>query len=189
MVRHHGRVDDTVRVGRQQPIDIVGGGHSDRLTSDQLADIKARGTLICGVYGNEEPFGFEDLKTRELVGYEVDICRKVAEQMKLKVEFKVTPAPSKVAELVSDAVDKGAKVLTGGSPVDGAGYFYSPTVLADVTDDAELLREEIFGPVAPITAFESEPSERGLPASASARSGPTRSPRSRSVVGLAQILT
>jgi polar amino acid transport system substrate-binding protein len=73
--------------------------------ADQLADIKARGTLICGVYGNEEPFGFEDLKTRELVGYEVDICRKVAEQMKLKVEFKVTPAPSKVAELVQNRFD------------------------------------------------------------------------------------
>jgi succinate-semialdehyde dehydrogenase/glutarate-semialdehyde dehydrogenase len=63
---------------------------------------------------------------------------------------------SKVAELVSDAVDKGAKVLTGGSPVDGAGYFYSPTVLAGVTDDAELLREEIFGPVAPITTFSTD---------------------------------
>jgi polar amino acid transport system substrate-binding protein len=74
-------------------------------SADQLADIKARGALICGVYGNEEPFGFEDLKTRELVGYEVDICRKVAEQMKLKVEFKVTPAPSKVAELVQNRFD------------------------------------------------------------------------------------
>jgi succinate-semialdehyde dehydrogenase/glutarate-semialdehyde dehydrogenase len=63
---------------------------------------------------------------------------------------------SKVAELVSDAVDKGAKVLTGGSPIDGAGYFYSPTVLAGVTDDAELLREEIFGPVAPITTFSTD---------------------------------
>ncbi len=73
--------------------------------ADQLADIKARGTLICGVYGNEEPFGFEDLKTRELVGYEVDICRKVAEQLKVKVEFKVTPAPSKVAELVQNRFD------------------------------------------------------------------------------------
>ena len=73
--------------------------------ADQLADIKARGSLICGVYGNEEPFGFEDLKTRELVGYEVDICRKVAERLKVKIEFKVTPAPSKVAELVQNRFD------------------------------------------------------------------------------------
>ncbi|HEY6759222.1 MAG TPA: NAD-dependent succinate-semialdehyde dehydrogenase [Baekduia sp.] len=60
---------------------------------------------------------------------------------------------SKVAELVEDAVGKGAKVLCGGSRIDGAGYFYEPTVLAGVPDDAELLREEIFGPVAPITTF------------------------------------
>src|SRR4051812_1571569 len=60
---------------------------------------------------------------------------------------------SKVAELVEDAVGRGAKVLTGGARVDGAGYFYEPTVLAGVTDDAELLKEEIFGPVAPITTF------------------------------------
>ena len=63
---------------------------------------------------------------------------------------------SKVAELVDDAVGKGARVLTGGARVDGAGYFYEPTVLAGVTDDADLLSEEIFGPVAPITTFASD---------------------------------
>jgi succinate-semialdehyde dehydrogenase/glutarate-semialdehyde dehydrogenase len=63
---------------------------------------------------------------------------------------------SKVAELVDDAVGKGAKVLAGGSRVEGAGYFYEPTVLAGVTDDAQLLAEEIFGPVAPITTFASD---------------------------------
>src|SRR4051795_12021291 len=60
---------------------------------------------------------------------------------------------TKVAELVDDAVGKGAEVLTGGSRVEGPGYFYEPTVLADVTADAQLLAEEIFGPVAPITTF------------------------------------
>ncbi|HEV7492666.1 NAD-dependent succinate-semialdehyde dehydrogenase [Baekduia sp.] len=63
---------------------------------------------------------------------------------------------SKVAELVDDAVGKGARVLTGGARVDGAGYFYEPTVLADVPDGADLLSEEIFGPVAPITTFASD---------------------------------
>jgi succinate-semialdehyde dehydrogenase/glutarate-semialdehyde dehydrogenase len=63
---------------------------------------------------------------------------------------------SKVAELVDDAVAKGARVLTGGSRIDGAGYFYEPTVLAGVTADADLLAEEIFGPVAPITTFASD---------------------------------
>jgi succinate-semialdehyde dehydrogenase/glutarate-semialdehyde dehydrogenase len=63
---------------------------------------------------------------------------------------------SKVAELVQDAVGKGARVLTGGQAQDGAGYFYAPTVLADVPDDAQLLAEEIFGPVAPITTFSTD---------------------------------
>ena len=62
----------------------------------------------------------------------------------------------KVADLVDDAVGKGAKALVGGRSVDGAGYFYEPTVLGDVPDDANLLREEIFGPVAPVATFGSE---------------------------------
>jgi succinate-semialdehyde dehydrogenase/glutarate-semialdehyde dehydrogenase len=62
----------------------------------------------------------------------------------------------KVDQLVKDAVQKGAKVLVGGEKLDGAGYFYKPTVLSDVPDDAELLREEIFGPVAPVKGFQSE---------------------------------
>jgi succinate-semialdehyde dehydrogenase/glutarate-semialdehyde dehydrogenase len=63
---------------------------------------------------------------------------------------------SKVAELVEDARAKGAKVLVGGSPRDGAGYFYDPTVVSDVPDDARLLKEEIFGPVAPVKGFSTE---------------------------------
>jgi succinate-semialdehyde dehydrogenase/glutarate-semialdehyde dehydrogenase len=62
----------------------------------------------------------------------------------------------KVAELVDDARERGAKVLVGGSRVDGAGYFYEPTVLADVPGDARLLGEEIFGPVAPVKGFSSD---------------------------------
>ena len=62
----------------------------------------------------------------------------------------------KVAELVDEAVSRGAKVLCGGSRVDGAGYFYEPTVLAGVPGDARVFTEEIFGPVAPVTTFSSD---------------------------------
>jgi succinate-semialdehyde dehydrogenase/glutarate-semialdehyde dehydrogenase len=62
----------------------------------------------------------------------------------------------KVAELVDDATGKGAKVLTGGERVGDRGYFYAPTVLSGITDDADLLREEIFGPVAPVKTFGTE---------------------------------
>jgi succinate-semialdehyde dehydrogenase / glutarate-semialdehyde dehydrogenase len=62
----------------------------------------------------------------------------------------------KVAELVEDATGKGAKVLVGGQNADGAGYFYEPTVISDISDDAAVLEEEIFGPVAPVKGFSSE---------------------------------
>jgi len=62
----------------------------------------------------------------------------------------------KVDELVRDAVDRGARVVTGGARVGERGYFYAPTVLADVPADARLLHEEVFGPVAPIATFETE---------------------------------
>jgi succinate-semialdehyde dehydrogenase/glutarate-semialdehyde dehydrogenase len=62
----------------------------------------------------------------------------------------------KVHELVEDAVARGAKLLTGGEPLDGPGYFYRPTVLAEVPTESRVLSEEIFGPVAPIVSFETE---------------------------------
>jgi len=64
----------------------------------------------------------------------------------------------KVRELVEDAVAKGARCVVGGTErIPGVpGYFFPPTVLAGVTDDARLLSEEIFGPVAPITTFADE---------------------------------
>ncbi len=61
-----------------------------------------------------------------------------------------------VAELVEDAVGKGARVVTGGTVPSGRGNFYPPTVLADVPQDARMLSEEIFGPVAPVVTFRTE---------------------------------
>jgi len=61
-----------------------------------------------------------------------------------------------VHALVEDAVAKGAKVLTGGAVPTGDGYFYPPTVLANVPSNANILSEEIFGPVAPIITFKTE---------------------------------
>jgi succinate-semialdehyde dehydrogenase/glutarate-semialdehyde dehydrogenase len=63
---------------------------------------------------------------------------------------------SKVAELVDDAVGRGATCLTGGRRADGAGYFFEPTVITGVSPDARLLSEEVFGPVAPIATFRTE---------------------------------
>jgi succinate-semialdehyde dehydrogenase/glutarate-semialdehyde dehydrogenase len=61
-----------------------------------------------------------------------------------------------VAALVEDARAAGGSLLTGGAAVDGPGYFFEPTVLADVPAGARIMSEEVFGPVAPITAFADE---------------------------------
>ncbi|MGG5171998.1 NAD-dependent succinate-semialdehyde dehydrogenase [Pseudarthrobacter sp. J1738] len=63
---------------------------------------------------------------------------------------------NKVHELVTDAVSAGAKVLVGGEPTEGEGYFYKPTVLSEVPAESRILSEEIFGPVAPIVTFGTE---------------------------------
>jgi succinate-semialdehyde dehydrogenase/glutarate-semialdehyde dehydrogenase len=62
----------------------------------------------------------------------------------------------KVVDLVGDALAHGATVKVGGAPVDGPGYFYPPTVLTDVPKESRLNHEEIFGPVAPISVFDTE---------------------------------
>lgn len=65
-------------------------------------------------------------------------------------------AVDSVSALVQDALDRGARALVGGNTVEGAGYFYEPTVLVDVPRDAKVAQEEIFGPVAPILTFSDE---------------------------------
>ena len=61
-----------------------------------------------------------------------------------------------VHELVQDALDRGARAVVGGAAAEGRGFFYHPTVLADVPIDARCFTEEIFGPVAPVCTFTSE---------------------------------
>jgi len=62
----------------------------------------------------------------------------------------------KVAEFVADAVAKGAKVECGGTLPNGKGFYYPPTVLSNVSEDAECVRDEIFGPVAAIQTFKDQ---------------------------------
>lgn len=91
--------------------------------------------------------------------------RLAAEMAELKVgpglEHGVDVGPlvnastrDKVEQLVDDAVSRGAKVLTGGKRPSGPGFFYEPTVVTNIDPEAEILHTEIFGPVAPIVAFD-----------------------------------
>jgi succinate-semialdehyde dehydrogenase / glutarate-semialdehyde dehydrogenase len=65
-------------------------------------------------------------------------------------------ALQKVASLVDDATSRGARVVVGGMQLPGRGFFYAPTVLADVVEGSECLTQEIFGPVAPVQRFSTE---------------------------------
>ena len=97
-----------------------------------------------------------------------EFSRRLAERMAALVVGPGTHAGTEVGPLVNqDAVDKvdalvrdaiaaGARPLIGGAVADRAGYYYEPTVLVDVTPDSAILREEIFGPVAPIVTFNDE---------------------------------
>ncbi|HEU5220491.1 MAG TPA: NAD-dependent succinate-semialdehyde dehydrogenase [Candidatus Nitrosotalea sp.] len=63
---------------------------------------------------------------------------------------------NRIDAMVKDAVSKGARVLTGGKRLKDKGYFYAPTVLDNVTHEMMVAREEVFGPVAPVTVVENE---------------------------------
>ncbi|MFW0109394.1 NAD-dependent succinate-semialdehyde dehydrogenase [Rothia sp. P13129] len=65
-------------------------------------------------------------------------------------------AQEQMSEKVADAVAHGARIVVGGHAIDGAGYFFEPTVLANVPAEASVIREEIFGPIAPIMTFSDE---------------------------------
>ncbi|MGH1523715.1 NAD-dependent succinate-semialdehyde dehydrogenase [Leifsonia sp. L25] len=97
-----------------------------------------------------------------------EFARRVADRVKaMKIgrgtEDGVTIGPlinedavDKAAELLEDAVSRGATVLAGGSRVSGAGTFFEPTVVTDVRAGSEILRQEIFGPVLSIVRFHDE---------------------------------
>jgi succinate-semialdehyde dehydrogenase/glutarate-semialdehyde dehydrogenase len=91
----------------------------------------------------------------------VEAVKKLAVGPGLEAGTNIGPlingeAIEKVEKLVGDAVKKGAKVLTGGAVNKAGPLFYSPSVVGDVTPDMEIVREEIFGPVAALVRFDTE---------------------------------
>jgi len=73
--------------------------------ADQLDDIKARGELVCGTLGTSQPFSFQDGATRQLVGYDVDVCKLVADKLGVKVNHKLLSVAARVPELNEGRVD------------------------------------------------------------------------------------
>ncbi len=80
--------------------------------ADQLADIRKKGTIVFGVLGTDEPNSFIDPKTRQLVGYEIDIATAVAKKIGVKPVFKQMSVSSRIPELQQGHVDALAATLT-----------------------------------------------------------------------------
>ncbi|QEI08515.1 ABC transporter substrate-binding protein [Pigmentiphaga aceris] len=78
-------------------------GHA--ASADQLADIKAKGTLVCGTLGTAEPFSFPNPQTREIQGYDVDFCKAIADSLGVKLELRLVAVPARITELQQGRVD------------------------------------------------------------------------------------
>jgi succinate-semialdehyde dehydrogenase/glutarate-semialdehyde dehydrogenase len=145
----------------------LGGNAPFLVFEDADLDAAVEGALIAKMRnGGEACTAANRFHVHESVADEFaeKLARRIAE---LKVgrgtepDTKVGPLideaqRSKVEELVQDAVGKGARVVVGGSRLDGSGYFFEPTVITDVPESARLLDEEIFGPVAPVRGFRTD---------------------------------
>ncbi len=98
--------------------------------AELLDDIKARGTLTCGVLGNLEPFGYQDPTTRELVGYEVDLCRDLAADLGVKANLQIVSSQSRIPELMEGRLDVLAALISY-SPERAEQVAFSNTYVAD----------------------------------------------------------
>lgn len=85
---------------------------SAQARADQLADIKKKGDLVCGVLGTDEPNSFIDPKTRAIVGYEVDLCRAIGASIGVKTTIKQLAVSARIPELQQGRVDILAAALT-----------------------------------------------------------------------------
>ena len=80
--------------------------------ADQLADIKHKGELVCGVLATDEPMSFVDPQTRTIIGYEVDLCRAVARKIGVTATIKQVAVAARIPELQQGRVDILSATLT-----------------------------------------------------------------------------
>jgi polar amino acid transport system substrate-binding protein len=118
--------------------------------ADALADIKARGTLVCGVLANFEPFGYQDPVSREVVGYDVDYCKGVAKALGVKPVLHVVSLEARIPELLEGRVDVLAAVL-GYSPARAEQiaftqqYYVAKQTIAVKADGPYKVRDDLNG--------------------------------------------
>ncbi|WP_019579785.1 ABC transporter substrate-binding protein [Pseudomonas mandelii] len=113
-------------VCRIATVALIAAGCLGQAQADQLADIKTRGTLVCGVLSTLDPFGYLDPNSRELVGYDVDFCKGVAKQLGVKPELRQLSLDARIPELSQGRVDILAAVL-GYTPARAGQIDFSDT--------------------------------------------------------------
>ena len=156
--------------GQLTPVTLELGGKDPAIVlPDAPVDWTARG-LVWGAFTNAGQACASIERLYLLKGKNTD--KLISKLVEVTGELKVGPPSDrstdigpvidewqleKISSLVEDAVENGARVLTGGKRVEGLeGYFYQPTILADVNHSMRIMKEEIFGPVLPIMVIDTE---------------------------------
>ncbi|MFE5563972.1 aldehyde dehydrogenase family protein [Amycolatopsis japonica] len=146
----------TLELGGKAPSIISGDADIDAAVAGNLAGATLNSGQVCSAYTRffvdrkrEQEFvaklaaGLEDLKLGPGLDESTQLGPLVSARHRERVDL-----------LVSTGNEQGAELVTGGKPVDRDGYFYSPTLFAGVADDMTIMREEIFGPVLAVTAYD-----------------------------------
>ncbi|RSN22116.1 betaine-aldehyde dehydrogenase [Streptomyces sp. WAC 05977] len=146
----------TLELGGKAPSIISGDADIDAAVAGNLAGATLNSGQVCAAYTRffvdrkrEQEFvaklaaGLEGLKLGPGLDESTQLGPLVSAKHREHVDF-----------LVSTGNEQGAELVTGGKPVDREGYFYSPTLFAGVADDMTIMREEIFGPVLAVTAYD-----------------------------------
>ncbi|WP_370950082.1 aldehyde dehydrogenase [Amycolatopsis sp. cg5] len=148
----------TLELGGKAPSIIASDADIDAAVAGNLAGATLNSGQVCAAYtrffvdrAREQEFvaklaaGLEGLKLGPGIDESSQLGPLVSAKHREHVDF-----------LVATGREQGAELVTGGQPVDGEGYFYSPTLFAGVSDDMKIMREEIFGPVLAVTAYDDQ---------------------------------
>jgi len=132
---------------------ILGASVASAAHADQLSDIKKKGELVCGVLGTDEPNSFVDPKTREIVGYEVDLCNDIAQKIGVKPVLKQIAVAARIPELQQGRVDILTASLTHNKEREGLIDFSLSTFItgqrvlvkksSGITDVAQLAGKKV----------------------------------------------
>ncbi|OXM54024.1 aldehyde dehydrogenase family protein [Amycolatopsis alba] len=148
----------TLELGGKAPSIIAGDADIDAAVAGNLAGATLNSGQVCAAYTRffvdrkrEQEFvsklaaGLEGLKLGPGLDESTQLGPLVSAKHREHVDF-----------LVSTGREQGADLVTGGQPLDRDGYFYKPTLFAGVADDMTIMREEIFGPVLAVTAYDDQ---------------------------------